>query len=50
MTQKIPIAAFHDHLDRCDRCCSEPFNLCPEGARLLRAAGLQEAAPPRPQA
>lgn len=26
---------FHDHLDVCARCMSEPFNLCPVGAAAL---------------
>lgn len=26
---------FHAHLDICERCSNEPFNLCPTGARLL---------------
>lgn len=30
--------AFHDHLDVCARCSSEPFNLCDIGASLLRKA------------
>lgn len=27
--------AFHAHLDICERCRTEVFNLCDEGARLL---------------
>jgi hypothetical protein len=30
---------FHDHLDGCERCASRPFDLCAEGAKLLKAAG-----------
>jgi hypothetical protein len=26
---------FHDHLDVCERCANNPFDLCPLGARLL---------------
>ncbi len=37
--------AFHVHLDRCQRCREQPFNLCPVGAQLLGAA---VAAPPKP--
>lgn len=29
---------FHDHLDQCQRCRTQPFNLCPDGDRLLRTA------------
>lgn len=29
---------FHDHLDQCQRCRTQPFNLCPDGGRLLRTA------------
>lgn len=31
--------AFHAHLDACARCRNQPFNLCPDGSRLLAAAG-----------
>lgn len=27
---------FHDHLDKCERCRNEPFNLCREGSLLLK--------------
>lgn len=30
--------AFHRHLEICGQCADQPFNLCPTGARLLRAA------------
>lgn len=30
-------ARFHRHTDACRSCC-EPFDLCPEGSRLLRAS------------
>lgn len=36
-------AAFHAHLDECQRCANEPFNLCATRARLLREAAT---APP----
>lgn len=26
---------FHAHLDACEQCRNEPFNLCPEGAKVL---------------
>jgi hypothetical protein len=26
---------FHDHLDGCEQCRSQPFGLCAEGAKLL---------------
>ncbi len=39
---------FHRHLDRCERCREQVFNLCPEGARLLaKAAGLAPTPPKR---
>lgn len=28
-------AKFHAHLDICARCEQQPFNLCPEGEKLL---------------
>jgi hypothetical protein len=28
---------FHDHLDVCERCEKQPFNLCPVGDLLIRA-------------
>lgn len=31
----MDIDAFHAHLDECEQCRDEPFNLCAEGARLL---------------
>jgi hypothetical protein len=30
--------AFHAHLDKCERCRSQPFNLCDHGVALLRLA------------
>ncbi len=32
------IDAFHAHLDVCVRCARNPFDLCSEGDRLIRAA------------
>jgi hypothetical protein len=32
---------FHSHLDKCERCAKQPFNLCPVGSRLLNAAAAQ---------
>lgn len=42
---------FHAHLDKCEQCREHPFNLCKEGAGLLReaATGLPPRAPPRMQ-
>lgn len=34
---------FHDHLDACERCRENPFNLCPTGDALLVAAALGPA-------
>lgn len=30
---------FHRHLDTCERCRTRPFDLCQEGATLLKEAG-----------
>jgi len=30
-----PSEPFNDHLDACARCLRSPFDLCPEGKRLL---------------
>jgi hypothetical protein len=30
---------FHNHLDVCQRCREEVFNLCPVGLRLIHEAG-----------
>lgn len=39
MTSRKPedrnIDAFHAHLDECEQCREEPFNLCPMGAELI---------------
>lgn len=31
---------YHSHLDVCRRCRERPFDLCPEGGKLLSAAAL----------
>ena len=31
------IKAFHEHIDKCSVCEQDPFNLCPEGERLIKA-------------
>ena len=36
---------FHDHLDVCERCERNPFDLCPTGARLLSEAAAELGAP-----
>ncbi len=33
--------AFHEHLDKCPQCANHPFELCSEGAALLRLASLE---------
>lgn len=35
---------FHRHLDQCQQCRDQPFNLCPSGYLLLNQA-VQETAP-----
>ena len=32
-----PPSPFHSHLDVCKRCRERPFNLCPDGERILKA-------------
>ena len=32
------VKAFHAHLDICSQCEKHPFDLCPEGYRLLQKA------------
>lgn len=41
---------FHDHLDVCTRCASQPFNLCSTGSQALRQAvgAAPEVAEPPP--
>lgn len=33
---------FHAHLDECERCRNQPFNLCPVGALKLEAAARDD--------
>lgn len=33
------VQEFHAHLDACEQCREHPFNLCPEGEKLLHQAG-----------
>ena len=37
-TASDPAKEFHAHLDVCERCERQPFNLCPIGARLINEA------------
>jgi hypothetical protein len=30
--------AFHNHLDNCKQCRNNPFNMCPAGDALIKAA------------
>ena len=32
---------FHAHLDECERCRNQPFNLCPTGAAIM-SEGLKK--------
>jgi hypothetical protein len=34
---------FHAHLDGCERCRTQPFDLCADGARLISAAVVDAA-------
>lgn len=36
---KTPDELFHEHLDACEQCMNNPFDLCSEGDKLLRATG-----------
>jgi len=36
------MSKFHHHLDTCERCRLQPFNLCAIGAQLLREAATAE--------
>lgn len=38
MPEKQELDNFHRHLDGCERCGSQPFNLCPVGNELLSLA------------
>jgi len=40
---------FHAHLDVCARCRTKPFDLCPVGGQLLRAAALDPEPPEQPR-
>jgi hypothetical protein len=40
---------FHEHLDQCQRCASQPFNLCYAGAALLREALMRSGNEERPR-
>lgn len=44
----MTVDAFHAHLDACQRCENQPFDLCPIGQGLLKqaAVGLPRAPPP----
>ena len=33
--------AFHRHLDECEQCACFPFELCPEGEILIKAASIE---------
>jgi hypothetical protein len=37
---RAAVEGFHEHLDGCRRCASQPFNLCDVGANLLHASGF----------
>ena len=41
---------FHKHLDQCERCRNQPFNLCAEGAEKLKRAALEMASGVKPPA
>jgi hypothetical protein len=40
-TRLVFDAAFHRHLDQCKQCELHPFDLCREGAILLRACAIE---------
>lgn len=44
--QRAAIDAFHEHLEACQRCARNPFDLCSEGDRLIRAAVEEEEKEP----
>lgn len=52
MNTKSPaINLFHKHLDECDRCQSQPIDLCAQGAWLLQhtaTVGDAQVPPPPP--
>lgn len=35
MLDQLTADDFHAHLDKCKQCEEHPFNLCPEGQRLM---------------
>ena len=37
-----PIKEFHAHLDICDLCNDHPYDLCPTGYELLKAAARKD--------
>jgi len=37
----MEIEAFHAHLDECERCRNQPFNMCPKGNLLLVATSSE---------
>lgn len=40
----MPENVFHDHIDVCERCRNQPFNLCSVGAaKLHEAAAVAQA-------
>lgn len=34
------LSKWHDHLDACEMCRTKPWELCPKGRDLLKAAAL----------
>lgn len=39
--------SFHNHLEDCERCRKEIFNLCPKGIRLLSLAASEPFSDPK---
>lgn len=37
----LRLPTFHEHLDECERCRTQPFNLCPFGAKALQREALE---------
>lgn len=37
----VAIEVFHNHIDACAQCASNPFNLCPTGRRLIESVVQQ---------
>jgi hypothetical protein len=46
-TTRTATEAFHAHLDMCSHCATNPFNLCPVGATLLRQVPSEPLPLPR---